>query len=393
MKELIRKVSVSRVSVKNSLLQSLRILKSIQGYRRFLIFSALMVVVGAVAFLRGAQPAKNLKTLKVLKPTIQDSSISVEYPASLRAKQSIDVRSRLKGVIEQVVADEGASVVTGDTLIIMRDDEHKQELSKAQAALKSAKAEERLIQMELTNVTRLVEKKIAAQSEANVLAAKLEVARAKVEESAALATTAELNLSRTKIQAPFDGQVGTLSYRVGSLVEEGAVLTSLVNSTDMWAYFNITERDFTELRSTDPDVFNRPARFVLVNGKEYQVPGVVEMVSNGVEPETGVIMMRAQFPNDAYELRHGSTGKVRIMIPFKNALLIPQRSTLEIQDKRYVYSVTKDGQVSLTNVSVRAETNDHYIVEGALASDSMIVADGVQHVAQGESIDYELVTP
>lgn len=393
MRALMRKCRVSRFSMKGSCLSYLEGLKSISGHRRFFVLSVLVGVAGAFSLLGGNQPAKDVKKMKVLKPIIQDSSISIDYPATLRARQSIDVRTRLKGVIEQVASDEGSSILAGDTIIILRDDEYQQELSKAKAALKSAKTEERLIQMELANVTRLVEKKIAAQTEANILAAKLEVAKAKVEENAALAATAELNLSRTRIQAPFDGQIGTLSYRVGSLVEEGEVLTSLVNSSEMWAYFNVTEQDLAQLSSTDPDIFNRPARFIHVTGKEYPTPGVIEMVSNGVEPETGVVTMRARFPNESRELRHGSTGKVQLTIPFKSALLIPQRSTLEIQDKRYVYSVDKDGQVALTNVLVRAEANDQYIVEGGLTSESLIIADGVQHVSQGESIDYQLESP
>jgi membrane fusion protein (multidrug efflux system) len=268
--------------------------------------------------------------------------------------------------------------------------EFEKELQKANAAHKSAQADLKAAEVELSNVKRLLEKNIVAEAEFEVTKAKLEALRADLEEAAANKEQVALNLSFAQIKAPFNGFVNRIPNKVGSLIADGDMLTSISDNREVFAYFNLSELDYLNYASAS-DKQAENVSLKLANQTFYPLNGKIEMIESEFDHDTGNIAFRARFPNPDALLKHGSNGKVVVNKQLKNALLIPQKSTFEIQDKLYVYVVNQDGVLQQRNVVPKMRFPDFYAVESGLSKQDRIVYEGVETLKDGDKVQPKLV--
>lgn len=321
---------------------------------------------------------------KITPPLVKDAHYSREYVAEIQSVKYVEVRSRVKGYLEHSYVDEGRSVKQGQLLFALNSAEFEKELQKSHAAHKSAIADLKAAEVDLGNVRHLVEKNIVAKTEFAVSEAKVAALKADVEEAKANTEQIALQLEFTKIKAPYNGIINRIPNKVGSLIAEGDMLTSISNNHEVFAYFNLSEADYLDYVDDNKPI--ETVNLLLANNTLYAEQGKIETIESEFDRNTGNIAFRAKFPNPNNVLKHGSHGKVIIRHELESAILIPQKSTFEIQDKLYVFVVKPDGSVKQQNIIPKLQLKDFYIVESGLSAHDNIVFEGVETMKDGNKI-------
>jgi membrane fusion protein (multidrug efflux system) len=312
-------------------------------------------------------------------PLKMDTLITLEYVSQIRSIRNIELRAQEKGYLQDIFVDEGQFVKEGQLLFKIMPKIYEAELLKAQAEAKSA-------EIELQNTKALADRNIVSPNELAMANAKLDKAKAEL-------ALAKVHLAFTEIRAPFDGFIDRLPLKLGSLVDEGELLTSLSDNRRMYAYFNVSEPEYLDYQSNVKTKGNTEVKLLMANSQQFAHPGVVETIESEFNNETGNIAFRATFPNPEKLLRHGETGKIQMVVPLKNALVIPQKATYEIQDKKYVFIVGKDDKVRSREISISAEMPDLFVVSNGLSASDRILLEGVQKAKDDDKIAYTYQEP
>lgn len=327
--------------------------------------------------------------LPVLKLTSRATEVQDFYVADIQAIKNVEIRNMVSGFLEQIYVDEGKMVSKGQVLFKINDLQYKAEVSTATAALQTAIAEAKTAEIEVERVKTLVEKQVVSQVELEMAKAKLAAAQAKVEEARSVQQKANLKLSYANITAPFDGIVDRIPLKIGSLLQEGTLLTTVSDVSEVYAYFNISEREYLQYMKAakqDTSFFKGKIQLVLADGSIYEYLGKVETIEGDFESNTGSIAIRAKFPNPKRLLKHGATGKISITSKLNNAVLVPHKSVFEIQDKNYVYVIGRDNKVKLRSFIPKKRIEDFYVVESGLQAGETIVYEGIQNIKEGVTI-------
>lgn len=325
---------------------------------------------------------------QVISPIAIDTMYHKDYVSDIHSVKNVEIRARVKGYIESVHVDEGKSVKKGQVLFRISNQEYKGELLRATALLKSAIAEAKTAELDLQNVKKLVDKNVVSKTELDMAKAKLDALNAKIEEAESHEQSAKLKLSFSEIKAPFDGVINRIPNKIGSLIDEGTLLTTISDNAEVYAYFNVSEKEYLDF-ATNPNSPSRPREvsLILANNEEHPQKGTIETIDSEFNNETGSIAFRARFPNPERILKHGSTGKVRILRNVHNALVIPQKSTFEIQDKIYVYVLDKQNKVQMQSFVPKLRIPHLYILESGLGINDRIIYEGIQDIRVGMKVE------
>ncbi|MEY4963676.1 MAG: hypothetical protein RLZZ323_995 [Bacteroidota bacterium] len=310
----------------------------------------------------------------VTNPVRIDTSFTKEYVTQIRSIRNIELRAQEKGFLQNIYVDEGQFVQTGQLLFRIMPKIYEAELLKAQSEAKAA-------EIELQNAKTLADKNVVSKNEQAMAQAKLEQARAEV-------ALAKLHLSFTEIRAPFSGTIDRIPKKLGSLIDEGELLTSLSDNSKMFAYFNVSEPEYLEYETNKNTRGSNTINLRLANNELFRYKGKIEVIESEFDNETGNIAFRASFPNSEKLLRNGQTGKVVMTVPVKNTLIIPQKATYEIQDKKYVFVVDKNKVVKSREIKIKGELPDLYVIQSGIEESDKILLEGVQKVNDGDKINY-----
>lgn len=321
----------------------------------------------------------------VVNPAIIDTVYTKEYVAEIQSVQNVEIRSKTKGVIEKIWADEGKFVNAGQTIYSINNAGLKIELAKAEAQIKTILAEKKTLEIGLKNTKELVENKIISKSEQEVAEAKILENEAKIEEIKTDIEGIKLQMSFSQIKAPFSGFLNRHLLKTGALVEDGTALTTLSNNAEVFAYFNVSEKEYLDFIQKKKANNLEKVDLVLANGEKYPFRGTIETIEGEFDQETGNIAFRARFSNPEKVLRHGASGKIRLNQTVKSAIVIPQKATFEVQDKTYIYVVNAQNEVEQKSVTPVVRLDNLYIVEGVNATDK-IIFEGIQTVKAGDKI-------
>lgn len=316
---------------------------------------------------------------EVTTPLKMDTSYTKEYVSQIKSVRNIEIRNQEKGFLQNIYVDEGQYVKANQILFRIMPKIYEAELMKQQAEVKAA-------EIELQNAKTLADKNVISKNEQALAQARLDQAKAEMK-------MAEVHLSFTEIRAPFDGVIDRLPKKLGSLLDEGEFLTSLSDNSQMFAYFNVSEPEYLDYKLQTRNNNKTQVGLLLANNTVLPEKGTVETIEGEFNNETGNIAFRAKFPNPDRLLRHGETGKVLMTIPLKNAIIIPQKATYEIQDKKYVFVVDKNNKVHSKNIIISAEIPDLYVVSDGLNQEDKIVLEGVQKVKDDDKINYTFRKP
>lgn len=315
----------------------------------------------------------------VTSPLQRDTLVTKEYVCQIHSIRHIELRAQQRGYIQNIYVDEGQRVGQGQVMFQIMPKLYEAELQKAEA-------EANFVNIEYKNTKRLADSNVVAKSELALAGAKYDKAKAEV----ALAQT---HLGFTKIRAPFNGIMDHFQVRLGSLVDEGDLLTTLSDNSQMWVYFNVPEAEYLDFAARHPNGANMTVDLLMANHQKFNHPGVVKTIEADFNSETGNIAFRATFPNPTGLLRHGETGNILMTAPLRNALIIPQKATFEVLDKKYVYVVDKDNKIRSREIGIAAEMPHIFVVKSGLKKDDKILLEGLRQVKENEKIAYTFQQP
>ncbi|MDY0781520.1 efflux RND transporter periplasmic adaptor subunit [Tenacibaculum sp. IB213877] len=315
----------------------------------------------------------------VTNPIKKDTAITKDYVCQIHSIQHIELRALEKGYLKQVFVDEGQYVKKGQLMFKVMPNIYEADLQKASAEAKVA-------EIELKNTQILADGNVVSNNELSMAKANYEKAKAEV-------SLAKTHLSFTNVKAPFNGIMNHLHVREGSLLDEGEILTTLSNNDKMWVYFNVPETEYLDYITSKDKGNKKQVDLLMANNKLFNQKGVVETIEGEFNNETGNIAFRATFANPDGILRHGETGSILMSTPYKNAVIIPQKATFEILDKKYVFTIDENNTVKQKEITVEAELPHLFIVNNGLTENDKILLEGIRMVKNDEKIDIEFIEP
>jgi membrane fusion protein (multidrug efflux system) len=370
---------------------------------RILSFGLLALAVTACGTKQQGGPgtAGQVKEYAVITVSSQPTQLFKDYPAKLEGQQTVEIRSKITGYIEQILVDEGALVHKGQVLFKLNSNDLQATVRSAEASVKVSEADVTNARINLEKTKPLVEKSIISKFELESVESTLKLKEAQLAQAKANLENAKANLQYANIISPADGNIGIFPYRVGSLVSATSAepLTTISNTAKMYAYFSFNEKEFLTLTKglegkNVPEKFKKlpDVSLVLADNSVYEQTGRIETASGLIDPQTGTVNARATFLNPEGLLRSGGTGQVRIPQLIESAVIIPQKTTYELQGKYFVYVVGPDNKVHNTEIQViTGNLKDSYVVTGGLKAGDQIVLQGIASLRNDAEIKPKLV--
>lgn len=369
--------------------------------RSFFHYLATAGAAGLLALSLGGCSAKAEKDTAEAPPVVpvvtlktSEQQLHRDYVADVQAVRNVEVRAQVAGFLEQIFVDEGKAVKKGQPLFRLNASAYQNKLSQAQAAVASAQAQAAAVRVERDRVRLLVDKNIIAKTELALATSKVKEADARVADALAQVAAARLSLGYTLVRAPFDGVLDRIPLKVGSVVEEGTLLTTVSDLSSIFAYFDVAEgsyMNYTKARREHPELHSDSVRLTLANGDQYPLAGHIETAESEFNPNTGSIALRARFPNPDRLLKHGASGKIRLTSQLPTALLLPQKAVFEIQDQNYVYVVDPSGTVHTRSFTPQTRLGDFYVVKDGLKPGERVVYEGAPELHEKQQIKAKAV--
>jgi membrane fusion protein, multidrug efflux system len=313
----------------------------------------------------------------VTSPIERDTFVYKEYVGQVHSSSHIELRSQERGFLQKIYVDEGQFVKKGQLMFQIMPLLYQAEVQKA-------KAEMNFAEIEYKNTKSLADNNIVSPNE-------LALAKAKLDKAKAELALAQAHLDFTEIRAPFDGIMDRFHMRLGSLIEEGELLTTLSDNSRMWVYFNVPEAEYLDYIKKAKTEAAKKVQLQMANKELFEYPGIVETIEADFNNETGTIAFRATFPNPKGILRHGETGNILMPVHLKGAVIIPQKATFDVLDKKFVYIVDENNVLKATQITIAQELPHLYIVASGLSATDKILAEGLGKVKNNEKITYEFV--
>lgn len=347
--------------------------------KKIAILSGLMGLVFLASCNSKKEEKEEAENFTVTNPVRIDTSFTKEYVSQIRSVKNIEIRALEKGFLQKIYVDEGQYVKEGQILFQILPTMYEADYQKAKAEAKAA-------EIELLNTKNLSDKNVVSKNELALAQTKLDQARAEM-------AVAKFHLSATVIKAPFSGTIDRIPKKLGSLIDEGELLTSLSDNSQMYAYFNVSEPEYLDYQTNIKDRADTKVGLLLANGTSLKYKGNVEVIESEFDNETGNIAFRSRFPNPDKLLKNGETGKVLMEVPLRYVVVIPQKATYEIQDKKYVFVVGKNDVVTSKEITIKGEIPDLYVINDGITENDKILLEGVQKVKENDKIHYKYQSP
>ncbi|MEF9923290.1 MAG: efflux RND transporter periplasmic adaptor subunit [Muribaculaceae bacterium] len=328
-------------------------------------------------------PPAQVETITI---ALGNANLERAYPAAIKGKTDIEIRPQVSGFITSVCVDEGQAVKKGQLLFTIDQVQLEAAVRSAEAVVAASNSSVSTARLTTANKKALYDKNIISDYEYQTAALNLQSAQAQLNQAQANLTNARKNLSYARIIAPSDGFVGSIPNREGSLASPSSQqpLTTISDISEVYAYFSLNEKEMLELTNNGEKSLNAAIKDMptvslqLSDGSRYPITGSISTLSGVIDQGTGSASVRALFKNTNHMLRSGSTGSILIPQPSTNLIIIPQKATYEIQDKKYVYLVGDSSKAVSTSITV-SPVNDGqtYIVTSGLKVGDQVVVEGV----------------
>lgn len=316
----------------------------------------------------------------------QTADLRSTFPATIKGKTDIEIRPQVTGFITKVHVDEGQRVRKGQVLFTLDQVTFQAAVDQARAAVNNAQTVVNTARMTADSKKSLFDKNIISQYEYQLSQNSLAQAEAQLANAKAALASAQKNLAYTVVTAPSDGVVGTIPNREGSLASPSSAqpLTTVSDNSQVYAYFSLTEKDLLDMvgegqRTIEAAIKEMPeVQLRLSDGSLYPLSGKVATVSGVIDNSTGSSSVRALFNNPSGVLRSGATGQIIIPDNQENVIIIPQKATFELQDRRFAYVVNDSNKVVSTPITIEANNDGkNFVVTSGLQAGQRIAVEGV----------------
>ena len=362
--------------------------------KRALAFTLIVSGLLAVSCNQGGTSVqKGEATYKTLEVGLSDITLATEYSAAISGVQTVEIRPQVSGMITDILIEEGESVTKGQVLFVIDQTPYKAAYEIAVANVKSAEAALSTAKLILDSNKNLYEQDVVSEFDLMTAQNDLTEAEARLALCKAEEVNASNNLSYTEVRSPVNGVASMIPYRVGALVNSNIAqpLVTVSDDSRVYAYFSMAENQMLDMvqqyGSLNNAIRQMPeVELIMSNGEKYEHTGKINAISGTISESTGAVSIRAVFNNRNHLLRNGGSGTIIIPTTLKDAIVIPQSATYELQDRVFVYKVV-DGKASSTEIHVAPQNNGiEYIVTDGLELGDIIVAEGAGLIKEGTPI-------
>jgi len=355
-------------------------------------------VVGAVmAVLCGCEkpkvPVLPPPTVAVMTIATSEVPLSATLIGQLDSPQNVDVRARVEAFVDEIRFTEGVEVKKGDVLFVLDKKPFLENLSAAKGSLAETQAALKKYEMDVARLTPLVEKKAVPQQDLDNSRASVDMGKANVLTAQSKVETAQLNLGYCEVMAPITGLIGAKQVSIGDLVGKGepTLLATMSTLDPIWFYCNVGESDYikaeTKSRKLGRDIATLPLTLVLSNGLEHPNQGKFVFIDRAVDPKTGTLRIRAEFPNPEKILRPGMFARVRVDLGKRpDCITVPERALVELQGKTFVWVIDDSGKASMRPVQTGEQVGSIFIILEGLKVGEKIVVEGVNKLREGTPV-------
>lgn len=337
---------------------------------------------------QGAQgfPPQPIDVAEVISADVIDWSL---FTTRLEAPEQVELRPRVNGVVDSVEFNEGAVVTKGDLLIRLDPRPFRAEVNRLTAQKQAAIAALKQAELEDSRTSSLRNKKAISTEQAEARSFLAEQRRAEVASVDAALQSARLNLEYTRIKAPISGKTSRAFVTAGNTVAAGqTVLTSLVSTDEVYAYFDIDERTWNQ-KFSDTTADSGLVVYLQLSGEEgFTHQGVLDFIDNQVDIHSGTLRVRAAFPVDSQRLRPGSFGRVRIApVQAEASILVPERSIGTDLENRFVLVVDENNTLQYRVVTLGSRVGALRVIKSGLKAGDRIAVNGPARVGPGMPIE------
>ncbi len=345
----------------------------------------------------GGRPTFGDNEYPVVEVGTSKAATKQTYPASIKGVQDVQISPKLGGFITKIYVKEGQHVGAGQTLFEIDNVTYQAQVRQAQAAVNTSRTALKTAELTYNNSKKLFENRVIGDYEMQTAQNSYEQAKAGLAQAEAALANAQEALSFCFVKSPAAGVVGTLPYKVGALVGAQNVLTTVSDNSTMEVYFSVNEKVALEMSKAEGGQSGALAalpavKLQLADGSIYAHEGKVAKMSGVIDQATGTIQMIAVFPNPEKLLKSGGSGN--IIIPNENnaAIVIAQSCVMEVQNKKFVYTVNDSNKVQYTEITVDPQNDgNNYIVTGGLKVGDKYVTNGITKLS--DQMEIVPITP
>lgn len=356
--------------------------------------AVMLTAAGCAQKEQAPQQATLVRTMQVVK---RDTPIVYDYTGFVEAQQEMELKAQVTGQITGKFFKGGDNVTAGQTLYTIDQRTYQNNLLNAQAGLANARAALANAAMDAERYTKLYEQNAVSKQVLDNAIMQRDQAQASVNAQEALVENAQKDMSETTVTAPFSGRIDTTALEVGNYVTVGQTTLAKISDTNpVYVKFSVAEPEYLKLSNSHNNeggasLENLTA--ILADGSTYDLKGRVSEVNRGINDNTGTLTIRALFDNPDRKLLPGMFAHIQAIGGTReNALLIPQRSVVELMYKKFVYVVGSDNKVSMKEITVGPIVGRMYMVESGLQGDETLVVEGTGKMRQGTEVKPEPMT-
>ncbi|HEU5291606.1 MAG TPA: efflux RND transporter periplasmic adaptor subunit [Cyclobacteriaceae bacterium] len=332
--------------------------------------------------------------VNVVKAVQDDVPLYEEFVAQTFGMSDVDIRARVEGWVTSVNFKEGSAVKKGQLLYIVDDVQYQTRVDREASELTRAKTELVRAQNELNRVKPLTEMNALSKKDLDNATAAYEAAQAQVNASSASLENAKIEFGYTRVYAPFDGVIGISNVRVGDYVSRAgssSVLTTISSIGGVRVRFQISEREYlriAQLTQEELTAAKKNVQLILADGSVYPHTGEVNFADREIDPKTGTLTVEATFPNPKGLLRPGSFVKTRVLLStVANAIVIPQRSVMQLQHLAQVFIVTDSSTLKASAVETGPKVGDGWIIKKGLSAGQRVAVVGTVSLTPNSKIE------
>ena len=358
---------------------------------KFLMFAAAAVMCASCGG-GGGRPQFGDNEYPVVTVGTSSASMQSSFPATIKGVQDVQICPKVQGFIRQINVKEGQTVGAGQVLFVLDNVTYQAQVRQSEASVNTAQASFNTAKLSLENSQKLHESGVIGDFELQSATNSYESAKAGLAQAQAGLASAKEMLSFCYVKSPAAGVVGTLPYKVGTLVNTASVLTTVSNNSSMEVYFSLTEKDALAMSQTaggqNAAISALPnVQLQLADGTIYNHDGKVTKMSGVIDASTGSVQVIALFPNPEKVLKSGGSGAIIIPKSNSEAIIIPQSCVSEVQNKKFVYILGKDNKVKYTEIKVDPQNDgNNYIVTDGLKVGDKYITNGITKLTDGMEI-------
>lgn len=326
----------------------------------------------------------SIQSYQVLTLAPRQITVYNDYPASIQGENVVEIKPMVSGYLQDIYVAEGATVIKGQLLFQIKNPQYEQDIVTAKGAIKIAEANVNTARMNVEKARPLVEQEIVSKYQLSSAQYALQSEQAALSQAKATLANAMTNQGYTYIKSPQSGTIGLIPFKIGALVSSTATepLTTLSNTTNVFAYFSLNEKQLLEFlgtmkgSTTTEKLKNMPlVTLVMADGTVFPEKGRLETASGGIDSSTGTAVFKAIFSNKLGLIQNGASATIRIPVNMDNTLLVPQTAIYQMQDKSFVYKLMKGNMVMSTAVTTSPTEDGNFVVikDGIQAGDKLVL--------------------